>query len=367
MDSRPDNSSRRTLGQLVRLAVCGLLLAVIFHAIFCNQAQIDLLAQGKPKAWNAMGRWEQRQYAWTHSPAKLLEMARRLDPGSLGLAFGLCGALIFLGGLRWREALRVQGLELPLAEVTRLSFVAHFFNAFLLGSTGGDVWKAYAAARSTHHKKAEAALTVFVDRLIGILSLLVFAVIFAIPNWPLFVRFRRYDGVGLAIFGMMVGALVCAGAGFFTDILSEEGRLSRWMGRFPQMKAPLRALASCRLFGRNPGFLWRSALLSIAINLAIVGTFAALASGLGLQIPRWNLWFVVPAVVCLAALPITPSGLGVRENLFVVLLAVDFPGFGVKPAEALSLSLLGYTLNLAWSAIGGLVYLTVRKYIPPES
>jgi hypothetical protein len=31
------------------------------------------------------------------------------------------------------------------------------------------------------------------------------------------------------------------------------------------------------------------------------------------------------------------------------------------------LSLLGYTLNLAWSAIGGLVYLTVRKCIPPES
>jgi hypothetical protein len=31
------------------------------------------------------------------------------------------------------------------------------------------------------------------------------------------------------------------------------------------------------------------------------------------------------------------------------------------------LSLLGYTLNLAWSAIGGLVYLTVRKYIPPET
>jgi hypothetical protein len=79
------------------------------------------------------------------------------------------------------------------------------------------------------------------------------------------------------------------------------------------------------------------------------------------------LWFVVPAVVCLAALPITPSGLGVRENFFVLLLAVDFPGFGVKPAEALSLSLLGYTLNLAWSAIGGLVYLTVRKCIPPES
>ena len=358
---------RKTLGQLVRLAVCGLLLAAIFHAIFCNEAQLDLLAQGRPEAWKSMGPWEQRQYAWTHSPSKLLEMARRLDPASLGLAFGLCGALIFLGGLRWREALKVQGLELPLGEVTRLSFVAHFFNAFLLGSTGGDVWKAYAAARSTHHKKAEAALTVFVDRLIGILALLMFAGVFAIPNWPLFLKFRRYDGVGLAILGMMVVALVCAGAGFFTDLLSENGPLGRRLGRFPWMKSPLRALASCRLFGRNPRFLWRSALLSLVINLAIVGTFAALASGLGLQTPRWNLWFVVPAVVCLAALPITPSGLGVRENLFVVLLAVDFPGFDVKPAEALSLSLLGYSLNLAWSAIGGLVYLTVRKYLPPES
>lgn len=365
--AHPPAPPRRTLGPFLRLAVCGLLLAAIFHAIFCNEAQIDLLAQGKPDAWKSMSLWEQRRYAWTHSPSKLLETARRLDPANLGLAFGLCGALIFLGGLRWREALRVQGLELPLGEVSRLSFVAHFFNAFLLGSTGGDVWKAYAAARSTRHKKAEAALTVFVDRLVGMLALLVFAGIFAIPNWPLFARFRRYDGVGLAIFGMMVVALVLAGAGFFTEVLSEHGRLGRWAGRFPWARSPLRALASCRLFGRNPGFLWRSALLSLVINVAIVGIFASLASGLGLQIPRWNLWFVVPAVVCLAALPITPSGLGVRENLFVVLLAVDFPGFGVKPAEALSLSLLGYSLNLAWSAIGGLVYLTVRKHLPPES
>jgi hypothetical protein len=29
----------------------------------------------------------------------------------------------------------------------------------------------------------------------------------------------------------------------------------------------------------------------------------------------------------------------------------------VKPGAALSLSLLGYTLNLLWSVLGGLVYL----------
>ena len=342
-------------------------MAAIFHAIFCNEAQLTLLADGRPDAWQEMTRWEQRRYAWTHSPVKLLETARRLDATSVVTAFGLCGVLIFLGGLRWQEALRVQGLKLPLGEVTRISFVAHFFNAFLLGSTGGDVWKAYAAARATHHKKAEAALTVFVDRLIGILALLVFAAVFAIPNGSLFLRFHRYDGVGLAILGMMAVAGACVGVGLFTDLLSAEGRLGRIAVRFPRLEGTVRALSACRLFGRSPRFLVRTTVLSIGINMAIVGTFAALAAGLGLRLPPATLWFVVPAVVCLAALPITPSGLGVRENLFVLLLAIDFPGFGVKHAEALSLSLLGYSMNLAWSAVGGLVYLTVRKHIPLET
>jgi glycosyltransferase 2 family protein len=360
------SAKRSQLGQLVRLGVCLALLGAIFHAIFCNEAQLDLLAEGRPGAWDAMTRWEQRRYAWTHSPAELLETARRLKPTNLAVATGLCGLLIFLGGLRWREALRVQGLELPLSEVTRISFVAHFFNAFLLGSTGGDVWKAYAAARATHHKKAEAAVSVFVDRLIGMLALLLFAVAFAAPNWGLFARFRRYDGVGLAILGMTLAALGFTIVGLYTDLLAPGSRLARSLGRWPRVEPVLRALAACRLFGRHPGFMRRVTCLSLAINVAIVGTFVSIASGMGLQIPPMAMWFIVPAVVCLAALPVTPSGLGVRENLFVVLLAIEFPGFGVKPSEALSLSLLGYTLNLAWSAVGGLVYLTVRKYIPPE-
>ena len=101
--------------------------------------------------------------------------------------------------------------------------------------------------------------------------------------------------MGLAIFGMMLVAMVCAGAGFFSDLLAEDGRLNRWMGRFPRMKGPLRALAACRLFGRNPGFLWRSALLSVAINLAIVGTFAALAM-FGFSLNNLTLFGLVLAI-----------------------------------------------------------------------
>jgi uncharacterized membrane protein YbhN (UPF0104 family) len=355
-----------------------LLLGIIFHVIFCNEAQLHLTATGGD--WRALSPWEQRRLAWSRGPVELWATARRLDTLRLVGALVLCGLPVFLGGLRWRIALRVQGLEIPFAEITRISFVAHFFNAFLLGSTGGDVVKAWYVARLTHHKRAEAALTVVVDRLLGTLALLLFAALMIPLAWhataadPLFLRYRRYQAVALLVGGMAVTAAVLVAVGFYTDLLAEQSKFGRSFRRLPQGEGIARALAACRLFGRHRGFLRATAGFSLLINLSIVGTFLCLASGLGLEVPQGVLWFVVPAVVCVAALPITPSGLGVRENLFVSLLAIAaFPQ--IKHGEALALSLLGYTANLVWSAVGGLVYLflparsafTHRSAAPAES
>jgi hypothetical protein len=81
-----------------------------------------------------------------------------------------------------------------------------------------------------------------------------------------------------------------------------------------------------------------------------------------LEIPFRLLLVLVPIIICLAALPITPSGLGLRENLYV--LALTVPAVHVPPAAALSLSLLAYAGSLAWSLVGGLVYLRFRRGHP---
>ena len=94
----------------------------------------------------------------------------------------LVGLALCLGVVRWRIVLKAQGLDLSLARATRISFVAQFFNSFLLGSTGGDLIKAYYAARETHHRKTEAVTTVFVDRLVGLWAMLLFAGMMMPPN-----------------------------------------------------------------------------------------------------------------------------------------------------------------------------------------
>lgn len=366
-------SLRQRAISLVRFGIAGGLLLVIFHVIFCNEAQLHLASTGGN--WEALTPWEQRQLAWSRGPVELWATVRRLDPGFLAAAFLLCGIPIVVGGLRWRAVLAVQGLVLPFREVIRLSFIAHFFNAFLLGSTGGDVAKAWYAARTSGERRAEAALTVFVDRLLGTLALLVFAVAMAPFAWEITSEgqiihplrdYRRYQAVLVAVAGMLLVAASLVVVGFYTNLLRHDSILGRIFRRLPAGESIARALAACRQFGRHRGFLRQTTFWSLLVNLSIVGTFLALARGLQLEVPERLLWFVIPSVICVAALPIAPSGLGVRENLFVALLTLPaLPA--VKPAEALSLSLLGYTANLAWSAVGGVIYLLFPPAGPSPS
>jgi hypothetical protein len=78
---------------------------------------------------------------------------------------------------------------------------------------------------------------------------------------------------------------------------------------------------------------------------------------MGLNIPAVALFVIVPMVTCISALPITPSGLGLRENLYVQILAA----LAVDPTKALSLSLLAYAGSAVWSIVGGIVYLTLKE------
>ena len=110
-----------------------------------------------------------------------------------------------------------------LPQVLRISLVAHFFNAFLLGTAGGDVVKAWYAARATPAKKPEAALTVFADRLLGTLALLLFAMLLLVPNFGLVLAYKRHAAVAALIGAMLVAAAGLVIVGFLSDDTRPQG------------------------------------------------------------------------------------------------------------------------------------------------
>ncbi len=339
------------------MALCGLLLVWIFHSIFVDTARRATQARpGGEAEWSALSRSAQWDRGWREGPPRLWATLLKIDPGAFVGSIGLMGASLALGVIRWRSVLRVQGLHLSFGRAFEITLVAHFFNSFLLGSTGGDLMKAYYAARETHHRKTEAVVTVFVDRLVGLWSMLLFAGVMLVPNlWQI----RKLDRVGHLAMLMVAGLFMACS---LVMILAFWGGLTRrwagartWLRRLPKGVWLERSLDSCRLFGRDRAFLARAIGLSTLLNAVVVAQWWMVARGLGLTLdPVWLL-LVVPSVICLAALPFTPSGLGVRENLVVHLLERT-----TESARSLSLSLLAFAGSLIWSLIGGVVYLLFR-------
>jgi len=291
------------------------------------------------------------------SLAELWRTIRTVHRWALLASVLLVGLALWVGVVRWRIVLEAQGLHLPLGRATRITFVAQFFNSFLLGSTGGDLIKAYYAARETHHKKTEAVTTVFVERLVGLWAMLFFAGLMMAPNYRLLRTSRDLGVPSVFILAMLAVLTVVLGIAFWGGVSKTFPRAREYLRRLPKGDLLERALESCRQFGKQRSFLAKTIAISFFVNVLFVLQVIVLGRGLDLQIEPMPLFVIVPVVFCISALPITPSGLGVREKLFVVMLAV----VSVKQTPALSVSLIVSAEGLFWSVVGGLIYVGVRE------
>jgi len=160
---------------------------------------------------------------------------------------------------------------------------------------------------------------------------------------------------------MLGGASGVLGAAFWAGLSKRFPRARHWLRKFPKGDLLERSLDSCRHFGRSRGFLAKAIGLSLLVNVFCVLQLMLLSAGMDVTISARAWMVIVPMIFCISALPITPSGLGVRENLFVLMLAVPETGLGVPKNIALSLSLLAYAGSLFWSLAGGIVYLSLKK------
>jgi uncharacterized protein (TIRG00374 family) len=87
---------------------------------------------------------------------------------ALGLLFA--GQIVFV--LRWLVLLRAQEIRVAYWPALKLHLLGLFYNNCLPGSVGGDVLRAWYVTMHTD-KKIEAALSVFVDRVVGLVCTVV--------------------------------------------------------------------------------------------------------------------------------------------------------------------------------------------------
>ena len=331
-----------------------ILLTWVFHSIFVNEARVK---EGGEE-FNKLPRTEQWRRGWTTGPGELARTLGKVSPSHFALSLVFMGSTLVLGVARWRLALQAQGLKVSWKRTAQISFAAHFFNSVLLGSNGGDLMKAWFAAREAQNKKTGAVLTVVVDRLIGLWAMLLFACAMMLFNRDLLSGDSWTRWLPWVVIAMMLAGSVVLGTAFWGGVTQRWSGARVWLRRLPKGQWLEDTLDSCRLFGQSRFFVAKSLAISMLLNAACVAQFIVLAQGMNLAVAPRMMFVAVPIILCISALPITPNSLGIRENLFVHMLAM--PAIKVDPTAALSLSLLAYAGSLFWSLVGGLVYLTMK-------
>lgn len=95
--------------------------------------------------------------------------------GALLAAAVACVAAHYVGFIRWYGLCKVVGLPLTLRDACRISLIGSFFGLVAFGVVGTDSLRAFYAARQSIGRRMEAVAAVFVDRLIGLLTMFLFA------------------------------------------------------------------------------------------------------------------------------------------------------------------------------------------------
>ncbi|MDA0989888.1 MAG: lysylphosphatidylglycerol synthase transmembrane domain-containing protein [Verrucomicrobia bacterium] len=271
------------------------------------------------------------------------------------LAAGLATILgcLIVCALRWMLLLRAQGFAVSFGHALNLYFIGHFFNAFILGTTGGDVIKSYYIATENPQRKTEAVATVFIDRVMGLIALIVLTTVVTLCRLPFFMSYPETRLTLLFNAGMLVGSVVAFTLIFGSNLAEKWGPFRRLQEHAGIGGIIHKAYAAAHLCLRSRALVIATLLLSLANHLILILSTYFIALALQLNITFVDCLTVLPVINIIASIPLTPSGIGTRDTATVYLLGA----LGVAAAMALTLSLIMYVMLLIWSLLGGLVYL----------
>jgi uncharacterized protein (TIRG00374 family) len=290
-------------------------------------------------------------------------IATFVPPRAALVALGLILIGAQLSVLRWHLLLRWQGSPLPYRRVWQISYISWFLGSILPGAAGGDALRAGCILRAAAGFRVPAVLTILLDRLFGLVALLIVALAVA----AVLARQIASQPVLAGLIAMAAAALLG-----LTTVLPFAAWLKRRLVPMlarrghPRLARPLRifdeAAAQSSSWRLRPMRLFLCLGLGIAGHALVVAAIVVLAMQLGQS-------QLSVAQICLAAtlailanhLPLTPGGLGVGEASFAQICLLLAPGSG---AVGFGSVIVAFRLVTLLSYLpGGVALLTYREAV----
>lgn len=271
----------------------------------------------------------------------------------------------FVISLRWCVLLREQGIKVPYIATLKVHFLGLFYNNVMISSVGGDMLRVWYIAKYTT-KRLEAGLSVVVDRLLGLFSLILMAFTFYflfpvdLPEGEskagLMTRITPYLPVIWTILAVIAAIIV---------FLFVYGPSRKFFIRAFQkvVSHRKRVLDAVRLYCRKPFSLAFCIILTFVAQCSTVIGFWMMGKSMGIAAPAKYYFVFFPLSWVIGALPVSIGGIGVLEvglaGLFAALPGVDH-------IEGLALALCQRFVFIIGSMPGLLIHIT-GAHLPSDT
>ena len=293
-----------------------------------------------------------------------------LNPWVVAAAFGLwfLSQIIFVA--RWSLLLRVQSIQIKFWTAFRLHLLGIFYNNCLPSSVGGDLIRAWYVTTHTE-KKVEAALSVFVDRIIGLSGLIIMALCcyWFIPiegqkerlefsyEINLFQRLSEYQAIFLII------ALVLL-AVFIAIILNPKGRtlLTRTFALVKRHSTQIlqKVRKAILIYYNRKLALCLAMLLTFSCQSIFIAGLWLIGREIGIDAHIKYYFIFFPLAWVLGTLPISIGALGIWEGV----LKLTFAKVAVVSGEHLSALALFHRIIWLIGSLPGIIIHLSGTHLP---
>lgn len=307
----------------VRLAVTSALIAYVIH-----QAGLST-REGLRNLWQ------------TFAEVNLLFL-------SLAISVGLLTMLS--SAFKWYMLLRSRGLDVKLLRLYAYYMIGRFFSIILPTTMGSDMVRMHQLGQYSG-RYADAVASIFIERLSGMITLVLLALLSIFANLHLFHQPWSILGLGLAvgIATLLIGWLVVDERPS-NKMRHLVGRRISWLDRFGEKLEKFRQAVLA--YQDKPIALVIAFINSLLFYfLAAVNVWVTILPFDTTQ-SFTPMLIAVPIVLLIMNLPISLGDLGLMEFSYSFVLGL----FGIQPAIAISAALLMRAKGFLYAGFGGLIY-----------
>ena len=296
---------------------------------------------------------------WRTNPTNILYRFSNADIQLIGVAALLTVVDRILMAYRWLGLLSSLGRALrpPFHILIQIFFISTFVGTFLPASVGGEAFRAFSLTR---HRVSgpDAIASVFMDRMMGVLSVLILG-----GGGLILARNLARDPLVLS--GLVITACGCVAVA----LLIFNGQVAALAHHFSSC-LPFKKLKqigsklvdAIQRYAMHRSTLFYVLICSIAVQIVRILIAYFIGKSLHIDASLHVYFTLMPLIVLIMLLPVTVSGIGTSQAAFVWF----FGRVGVTAEEAFALSVIFVGLSILGNIPGGILY-TIKGLPKAES